>query len=68
MYFANIYLDQGHVALAERIVERAAQYEQDLKHSNDVEDSEVAALQRDLSTEYYMMRIALVFCPPCIIY
>ena len=62
MYLVNSSPDQGHVALAERIVERAAQYDQDLKHSNGVEHREDAALQYDPSAEYYMMRIALVSC------
>lgn len=49
--------DQHHVALAERIVERAAYYEEMLRHCG---KDDIGPLRRDLSDEYYLMRIALV--------
>ncbi|MCJ1284476.1 hypothetical protein MMC26_003808, partial [Xylographa opegraphella] len=57
----KLCLDQRHVALAERIVEKAAYYEEALKHCDrdDVQDSNT--LHTDLSSDYFMMRIALAW-------
>ncbi|MCJ1397829.1 hypothetical protein MMC11_001025 [Xylographa trunciseda] len=57
----KLCLDQRHIALAERIVEKAAHYEDVLKHFDKNESHEFGTLCNDLSNEYVMMRIALAW-------
>ncbi|MCJ1432892.1 hypothetical protein MMC27_002250 [Xylographa pallens] len=57
----KLCLDQRHVALAERIVEKAAHYEEVLKHCDGDELRNFSVLRIDLSSEYIMMRIALAW-------
>ena len=55
-----IFLDQGHIALAERTVEKAAYYEELLQRPDIKERKDGATLQDELSREYYLMRVVLV--------
>ncbi|MCJ1472157.1 hypothetical protein MMC13_000804 [Lambiella insularis] len=57
----KLCLDQHHTALAQRIVERAAHYEETLRCCGKDEVQEIGSQRRDLSNEYYMMRIALAW-------
>ncbi|MCJ1382311.1 hypothetical protein MMC17_005424 [Xylographa soralifera] len=57
----KLCLDQRHVALAERIAEKAAYYEEILKRCSGDELQELGVLHTDFSSEYIMMRIALAW-------
>ncbi|MCJ1250157.1 hypothetical protein MMC30_007383 [Trapelia coarctata] len=57
----KLCLDQGHTALAERIVEKAAYYDELLQQSDTTGHEDGATLQDDLSREYYVMRVALAW-------
>ncbi|MCJ1388414.1 hypothetical protein MMC18_001261 [Xylographa bjoerkii] len=57
----KLCLEQRHIALAERIVEKAAHYEELLKHCDRSELQEFGTLRTDLSNEYIMMRITLAW-------
>jgi hypothetical protein len=56
----KLCLDQGHIALADRVVEKATYYKQHLGRVHNGTGTESTELQTKLSIEYYLMRIALV--------
>lgn len=64
---ADLMTDQRQLVLAERVVERAAAYEERVGAAERYHSSEVPARFQQLSKEYYTLRITLVRTRCCIL-